>query len=115
METTHEQTTTAPHTDYADASITRVTAENSIEYAFRDLGDKQLGVVKELTEIVAAAARDPSLRERTWVLLSESLEVGWGIAGTPTRAPTSPRWLGRHSAAQERERIPLHADRSDEE
>ena len=28
--------------------------------------DKQLGVVKELTEIVAAAADDPSLRERTW-------------------------------------------------
>jgi phenylpyruvate tautomerase PptA (4-oxalocrotonate tautomerase family) len=43
--------------------------------------DKQLGVVKELTEIVAAAARDPSLRERTWVLLTESPEGGWGIAG----------------------------------
>ena len=38
METTHEQTTTDPHTDYADASIKRVTAENSIEYAYRDLG-----------------------------------------------------------------------------
>jgi phenylpyruvate tautomerase PptA (4-oxalocrotonate tautomerase family) len=43
--------------------------------------DKQLGVVKELTEIVAAAADDPSLRERTWVLLTESPEGGWGIAG----------------------------------
>ena len=30
--------------------------------------DKQLGVVKELTEIVAAAAGDSSLPERTWVL-----------------------------------------------
>src|SRR5436189_280264 len=38
METTHEQTTTDPHTDYADASIKRVTAENAIEYAYRDLG-----------------------------------------------------------------------------
>ena len=38
METTHEQTTTNPQTDYADASIKRVTAENSIEYAYRDLG-----------------------------------------------------------------------------
>ena len=28
--------------------------------------DKQLGVVKELTDIVAAAAGDQSLRERTW-------------------------------------------------
>ena len=43
--------------------------------------EKQLGVVKELTEIVAAAARDPSLRERTWVLLTESPEGGWGIGG----------------------------------
>ena len=43
--------------------------------------DKQLGVVKELTEIVAAAAGDPELAERTWVLLTESPEGGWGIAG----------------------------------
>jgi phenylpyruvate tautomerase PptA (4-oxalocrotonate tautomerase family) len=43
--------------------------------------DKQLGVVKELTEIVAAAAGDPTLAERTWVLLTESPEGGWGIAG----------------------------------
>jgi phenylpyruvate tautomerase PptA (4-oxalocrotonate tautomerase family) len=43
--------------------------------------DKQLGVVKELTEIVADAAGDPSLTERTWVLLTESPEGGWGIAG----------------------------------
>lgn len=43
--------------------------------------DKQLGVVKELTEIVAEAAADPSVTERTWVLLTESPEGGWGIAG----------------------------------
>ena len=43
--------------------------------------DKQLGVVKELTDIVVAAAGDSSLRERTWVLLSESPEGGWGIGG----------------------------------
>ncbi len=43
--------------------------------------DKQLGVVKELTDIVAAAAGDPSLHERTWVLLTESPEGGWGIGG----------------------------------
>src|SRR6266576_2349504 len=43
--------------------------------------DKQLGVVQELTDIVANAAGDPSLRERTWVLLSESPEGGWGIGG----------------------------------
>ena len=43
--------------------------------------DKQLGVVRELTEIVAAAAGDPDLTKRTWVLISESPEGGWGIAG----------------------------------
>jgi phenylpyruvate tautomerase PptA (4-oxalocrotonate tautomerase family) len=43
--------------------------------------DKQLGVVKELTEIVAAAAGDPSLKDRTWVLITESPEGGWGIDG----------------------------------
>jgi len=43
--------------------------------------DKQLGVVKELTEIVARAAGDATLAERTWVLLTESPEGGWGIAG----------------------------------
>jgi phenylpyruvate tautomerase PptA (4-oxalocrotonate tautomerase family) len=43
--------------------------------------DKQLGVVKELTEIVAQAAGDATLGERTWVLLTESPEGGWGIAG----------------------------------
>src|ERR1700693_4024068 len=43
--------------------------------------DKQLGVVKELTEIVAAAAGDPTLAERTWVLLTESPEGGWAARG----------------------------------
>src|SRR2546422_9159620 len=43
--------------------------------------DKQRGVVKELTEIVAAAAGEPGYAERTWVLITESPEGGWGIAG----------------------------------
>ena len=43
--------------------------------------DKQLGVVSELTEIIAAAAGDPGVAERTWVLLTESPEGGWGVAG----------------------------------
>src|ERR1700737_3040172 len=43
--------------------------------------DKQLGVVKELTDIVAAAASDPTLTTRTWVLLTESPEGGWGVNG----------------------------------
>ena len=43
--------------------------------------DKQLGVVRELTDIVAAAAGDPTLSQRTWVLLTESPEGGWGVRG----------------------------------
>src|SRR5712692_8287932 len=43
--------------------------------------DKQLGVVREVTDIVAAAAGDPTLTERTWVLITESPEGGWGLRG----------------------------------
>jgi phenylpyruvate tautomerase PptA (4-oxalocrotonate tautomerase family) len=43
--------------------------------------DKQLGVVKEMTGIVAASADDPGIAERTWVLITESPEGGWGIDG----------------------------------
>lgn len=43
--------------------------------------DKQLAAVRRLTDVVAEAAGDPSLVERTWVLLTEAPEGGWGIAG----------------------------------
>ena len=43
--------------------------------------DKQLSVVRELTDLVAAAAADPALAARTWVLLTEAPEGGWGLQG----------------------------------
>jgi phenylpyruvate tautomerase PptA (4-oxalocrotonate tautomerase family) len=43
--------------------------------------DKQLAVVARLTSIVAEAADDPSLADRTWVLLTEAPEGGWGLWG----------------------------------
>jgi len=43
--------------------------------------DKQLAVVRQFTDLVAAAAGDPSFTARTWVLLSEAIEGGWGLAG----------------------------------
>lgn len=43
-------------------------------------GQKQL--VREATEIVARIAGDPTQAGRTWVLLTEAAEGGWGIAGT---------------------------------
>jgi phenylpyruvate tautomerase PptA (4-oxalocrotonate tautomerase family) len=42
---------------------------------------KQLAVVRELTDIVAKAAADPTLPDRTWVLLTEAPEGGWGLKG----------------------------------
>jgi phenylpyruvate tautomerase PptA (4-oxalocrotonate tautomerase family) len=38
-------------------------------------------VVREVTDSVAAAAGDPRLTERTWVLITESPEGSWGING----------------------------------
>jgi len=43
-------------------------------------GQKQL--VKEATEIVTQLSGDPSQAARTWVLLTEAAEGGWGLLGT---------------------------------
>jgi phenylpyruvate tautomerase PptA (4-oxalocrotonate tautomerase family) len=43
--------------------------------------DKQLAVVRQFTDLVARAAGDPALTDRTWVLLSEAPDGGWGLAG----------------------------------
>ena len=43
-------------------------------------GQKQL--VSDATRIVADVCGDPSQIQRTWILLTEAAEGGWGIAGT---------------------------------
>jgi phenylpyruvate tautomerase PptA (4-oxalocrotonate tautomerase family) len=43
--------------------------------------DKQLALVGQLTALIATAAGDPALPERTWVLLTEAPEGGWGLNG----------------------------------
>lgn len=43
--------------------------------------DKQVAVVRQLTALIAAAAGDPALAERTWVLLTEAAPGGWGLWG----------------------------------
>jgi phenylpyruvate tautomerase PptA (4-oxalocrotonate tautomerase family) len=43
--------------------------------------DKQLAVVSQFTELISAAAGDPSISQRTWVLLTEAVDGGWGLAG----------------------------------
>jgi phenylpyruvate tautomerase PptA (4-oxalocrotonate tautomerase family) len=73
--------------DLAADSISNVAGENNYVrvQVLTPAGvldrDKQLRVVKELTEIVASASADPSLATRTWVLLTESPEGGWGVGG----------------------------------
>jgi phenylpyruvate tautomerase PptA (4-oxalocrotonate tautomerase family) len=42
---------------------------------------KQLAVVEQFTHIVAEAAGRPDLKERTWVLLTEAPDGGWGLWG----------------------------------
>jgi phenylpyruvate tautomerase PptA (4-oxalocrotonate tautomerase family) len=42
---------------------------------------KQLAVVERLTNIAAEAADDPALASRTWVLLTEAPDGGWGLSG----------------------------------
>src|SRR5712691_1859953 len=43
--------------------------------------DKQLAVVRQFTDLIAGAADDPTLTDRTWVLLTEAPDGGWGLAG----------------------------------
>jgi phenylpyruvate tautomerase PptA (4-oxalocrotonate tautomerase family) len=44
--------------------------------------DGQRQITSEATDIIARTAGDPGLAARTWVILSEAAEGGWGIAGT---------------------------------
>ncbi|WP_371830462.1 tautomerase family protein [Antrihabitans cavernicola] len=44
--------------------------------------DGQRQITKEATAIVAELAGDPTQAQRTWVILTEAAEGGWGINGT---------------------------------
>ncbi len=74
----HELPSTAISNVSGESNYVRVQVLTPIGVLDRD---KQLGVVSELTEIIARNAGDPSLPARTWVLITESPEGGWGIAG----------------------------------
>ena len=43
--------------------------------------EKQIAVVEQLTQLVSKAANDETLKDRTWVLLTEAKEGGWGLWG----------------------------------
>ena len=76
----HRLPPSAVHTAATDSAKTvRVQVITPPSALSRD-GQRQL--VKEITEIVARIAGDPSLSGRTWVILTEAAEGGWGLAGT---------------------------------
>lgn len=43
--------------------------------------EKQLGVVRQFTDLITKAAGDPTYEARTWVLLTEAVDGGWGLNG----------------------------------
>jgi phenylpyruvate tautomerase PptA (4-oxalocrotonate tautomerase family) len=81
------QNTAAFVHDLADGALSNVDGESRYvrvqvltNAGALDRG-KQLAVVAQFTDLVAAAAGDPSLSERTWVLLTEAIDGGWGLWG----------------------------------
>ncbi len=47
----------------------------------------QRTLTREVTEIVTRISGDPAQAGRTWVILTEAAEGGWGIAGTAYGKP----------------------------
>jgi phenylpyruvate tautomerase PptA (4-oxalocrotonate tautomerase family) len=75
----HELPADAVHTAVTDsAQVVRVEVLTPPGALTRD-GQRE--VVSETTRIVAEIANDPTLIERTWVLLKEAAEGGWGMRG----------------------------------
>ena len=75
----HRLPATAVHTAATDRARTvRVQVLTPPGVLDRE-GQKSL--VAEVTRIVAEVAGDPGQAARTWVLLTEAAEGGWGIAG----------------------------------
>ena len=81
------QNTAAFVHDLADDSISNVDGDTTYVrvQVLTNAGalnrDKQLAVVAQFTELVAKAAGDEGLTNRTWVLLSEAKDGGWGLGG----------------------------------
>ena len=44
--------------------------------------DKPIALVDKMTDLIAPAAGDPELKTRTWVLLMEAVQGGWGLSRT---------------------------------
>jgi phenylpyruvate tautomerase PptA (4-oxalocrotonate tautomerase family) len=76
----HRMDPHAVHTAATDSARTVRVQVITPPGALSREGQKQL--VKEITDIVTKISGDPNLSSRTWVLLTEAAEGGWGLAGT---------------------------------
>ena len=74
----HEMPADALANANGDSSYVRIQVLTPVGVLSRE---KKLGVTAEMTDIVADAAGDPSLKDRTWVQILEAPDGGWGIAG----------------------------------
>jgi phenylpyruvate tautomerase PptA (4-oxalocrotonate tautomerase family) len=61
-----------------DSNYVRVQVQTNAGALDRD---KQLAVVGQFTDLVTSAAADPSVSKRTWVLITEAVDGGWGLWG----------------------------------
>ncbi|MFD4566336.1 hypothetical protein ACFWOX_18330 [Streptomyces sp. NPDC058467] len=71
----HELETDSLSTAGGGTDHVRVTVTTNADALNRE---QQLGLVKEISELVAKASGDPSLAGRTWVALTEAVPGGWG-------------------------------------
>ena len=69
--------------------------------------DKQLAVVERFVDLVAEAAGDEGLKQRTWVLLTEAARVAGGCGVTHIRTRSWWRPLERRSARAQRHVTPV--------
>ena len=76
----HRMDPHAVHTAATDSARTVRVQVITPPAALTREGQKQL--VKEVTEIVTKISGDPTQASRTWVILTEATEGGWGLSGT---------------------------------
>ena len=74
----HELPTSALANVDGDSTYVRVQVLTNAGALDRN---KQIAVVEQLTAVIADAPGDSSLADRTWVLLTEAPEGGWGLWG----------------------------------
>jgi phenylpyruvate tautomerase PptA (4-oxalocrotonate tautomerase family) len=69
----------AVHTAATDSARTVRVQVITPPAALTREGQRQL--VKEITEIITRISGDPTQATRTWVILTEAAEGGWGLSG----------------------------------